>query len=368
MRGGKAPWNDLFSVDCHVTSSREWPVPDFVLYDNTRNLSVAAEFKPPGQSKREYLTGLGQAVSYTRGFDYGMLIVPDIADDGYPIAEYIRSVLELHEYAGAPICLLRYDPAQITADHAGSDIIRFFAERHEHPPQRAGIGAAFYAKWREISPEEMSCFLRKLYDEVISPTGDEGTKRDRAWAQVWQEVQAGHLHHWGGGVRHVADTRASYTAWMKNWRNFMNHVGWMETDGSLTQAGLTAMHTAILYGPDSQLFLGVIAKALLGTGKHLILINAINEFQDEYLSSTGPFANEAEWLSLIEDRLEDTGLLKRNPARHEAAVRASSRQFLKAEKQLWRQLQLIVPNGARVYHRGRGFVFDWARITQLVGE
>jgi hypothetical protein len=366
IRDGKPPWSDLFSVECHVTSSRDWPMPDFVLFDDARNLSIAAEFKPPGQPKREYLTGLGQAIAYTRGFDYGMLIVPDIADDGFLIADYIRSVLDLGDYAAAPVCLLRYDPSLITSDHAGSEVVRFFSPRSERPPIKAGIGSAFYAKWREISLEEMGCFLRKLYDEATNPTGSEGTKRDRAWLQVWKEIQAGNLHHWGGGVRHVADKKANFDGWMKNWRNFLNHVGWMETDGSLTESGLTALHTVHLYGANSEMFRGLTARAVLADGKHLILINAINELQDEQLSKHGPFANEAEWLSGIEDYLEDKGLLKRNPGRHDAAERKSSRGFLKAEKQLWRQLGFIVPNGQRVYHAGRGFIFDWARITEVV--
>ena len=58
VRAGLAPWNAIFSADSYVTASRTWPVPDFVLVDTTRQLTVGAEFKPPQQSKREYLTGV----------------------------------------------------------------------------------------------------------------------------------------------------------------------------------------------------------------------------------------------------------------------------------------------------------------------
>ncbi len=73
LRAGRAPWNTLFSTNTYVTASRTWPVPDFVLVDNGNVKAIAAEFKPPQQSKREYLTGLGQALSYSRDFDYGLL-------------------------------------------------------------------------------------------------------------------------------------------------------------------------------------------------------------------------------------------------------------------------------------------------------
>ena len=147
----------------------------------------------------------------------------------------------------------------------------------------------------------------------------------------------------------------------------MNHVGWMESDGALTEDGLAAWHVANIYGFASRLFLNSIARSLLLAGKHLILINAINQFQDNYLSGNGPFPDEQHWLGLIENDLEKRGLLKRNVGRHAAAVQNSGRQFLKAEKQLWKNTGLIIPRSAsRVYHQGRGFVFDWARITELV--
>lgn len=103
---------------------------------------------------------------------------------------------------------------------------------------------------------------------------------------------------------------------------------------------------------------------VLIAGKHLVLIHAISAFQDTHWG----FQVEADWLSSLEDYLETEGLLKRNPGRHQAAVAASARGFLKAEKQLWRNLGLIVPRGNRVFHPGRGFIFDWERITSLLAR
>jgi hypothetical protein len=118
-----------------------------------------------------------------------------------------------------------------------------------------------------------------------------------------------------------------------------------------------------LYGPTSRPFLDRLASAALQEGKHLILFNAISEYQDALI---GPFPEEDEWLRGLELYLEDKGLLKRNPARAAAAVQGSARGFLKAEKQFWRNLELIVPRGRRVFHPGRGFIFNWSRITDLI--
>ena len=110
VRAGRLPWDSIFSAGAYLTASRTWPVPDFVLVDPDRQVTAAAEFKPPKQTKREYLTGLGQALAYGRDFNYGLLVLPTIADDGYPIAEHVRS---LH--------LASRRPAELQSRHAIAD-------------------------------------------------------------------------------------------------------------------------------------------------------------------------------------------------------------------------------------------------------
>jgi len=108
-----------------------------------------------------------------------------------------------------------------------------------------------------------------------------------------------------------------------------------------------------------------VAKAVLIPGKHLILLNAISEFQD----SRPTHSDEGDWLDALEEYLEQKGLLKRNEQRAAAAVKKSERQFLKAEKQLWKNLELFIPRPPRgkfVFHPGRGFVVNWSRITDLL--
>ena len=92
IRSGSPSWSAALAVDVHVTSSRAWPQPDFVLVDG-HGLALGAEFKPPAQSKREYLTGLGQAVAYTRDFSYAALIIPDISDHCFRLGRPAYAVL-----------------------------------------------------------------------------------------------------------------------------------------------------------------------------------------------------------------------------------------------------------------------------------
>jgi hypothetical protein len=363
VRAGLAPWNAIFSADSYVTASRTWPVPDFVLVDTTRHLTVGAEFKPPQQSKREYLTGLGQAISYSRDFHYGLLILPTIADDGYRIADHVREVLRQPPLISVPVGILVYDPSGLSPHNPSFDELHFFNTRVDAPSRLTALDQSFYAKWREMSPQEMFLLLSFSYDEMRLPVSTTCTIRDRAFGRLWSDIQTGAVHHWGGGIRHYS--ASIRTAVSKNYRNFMFHVGWTEASGTLTKEGLEALHVGSLYGAGSRPFLDAIAKAALIAGKHLILFNAISEFQD----GLTVVPDEPIWLGKLEEFLEDKGLLKRNLARGAAAVAGSARAFLKAEKQLWKNLELIVPKGStRVFHPGRGFIFNWARMTALLQE
>lgn len=354
---GEAAWS-MLGTDSYVTTSRSWPVPDFVLADSA-GVTMAAEFKPPQQSKREYLTGLGQACAYTRDFDYGLLIIPTLSDDGYLIAQHVVEVLSQSHFRDCPVGVIEYDPRTLSPSNPSFSEVRAAVVRSLRPTAPASLDVSFYAKWREMAPQEMSLLLSYSYDEMRLPSSSTGTVRDRAFTLLWNDIQSGRVMHWGGGVRNYNVSLRTGVA--KNYRNFFFHIGWTDGTGTLTKDGLDALHVALLYGHGSEPFLDCVSRAVLGAGKHLVLFHAISDYQDSV-----SIANEADWLDGLETYLEDKGLLKRNPARHIAARAGSARQFLKAEKQIWRQLGLIRPRARRVFHPGRGFIFDWARITELV--
>ncbi len=344
-------------------------MPDFVILDVENGTAIAAEYKPPNQSKREYLTGLGQTLAYTRDFHYALLVVPDVSDDDYHIAAHIADVLSQAIASPLPVGLLQYDPRTISSDDPGFEILKPLEVRTGALSHRVAVDQSFWAKWRDMSPNELGLFLSYLYDEGrTGSSGGRGTIRDRAFNRLWQQMVAGQTRHWGGAHRSGLSA-ATKVAWGKNFRNFVNHIGWCLPDGKLTDSGLQALRIVHQYGHDSRLFLDHLAHAVLVGGKHLVLMNAINEYQDKYLSQTGSFSSEQDWLQELETHLDTSGLLKRNPGRHDAAVEHVPRGFLKAEKTLWRNLGFVVgagPHKARVFHRGRGFVFDWSRITSLL--
>jgi hypothetical protein len=331
-----------------------------VVVDETTGILLAAEFKPPAQTKREYLTGVGQAVAYTRDFNYAALVMPQYADDGYNIGQHVFDVLDQTLYDAAPIALMTYDPAVLSPANPGCNLIRPLTSRTAPLITSPNVTDSFYAKWRDASPEELGLFLEYLYDEGRAVNAV-GTVRDRAFDRLWADMVAGSTRNWSDNHRRInANHRV---AWGKNYRNFVTHLDWILPGGALTGTGLEALHIVHRYGHRSQVFLDLLARAVLLPGKHLVLVNAISRYQDG-----GPIPGvEQDWLDGVEQYLEDEGLLKRNPGRHSAAIQNVARGFLKAEKTLWRRLGLIVPRGGRVFHPGRGFIFNWERITGLVG-
>jgi hypothetical protein len=360
IRAQSPDWAHLFSPSAHIVSSRAWPQPDWVVVDETTGILLAAEFKPPAQTKREYLTGVGQAVAYTRDFNYAALVMPQYADDGYNIGQHVFDVLDQTLYDAAPIALMTYDPAVLSPANPGCNLIRPLTSRTAPLITSPNVTDSFYAKWRDASPEELGLFLEYLYDEGRAVNAV-GTVRDRAFDRLWADMVAGSTRNWSDNHRRInANHRV---AWGKNYRNFVTHLDWILPGGALTGTGLEALHIVHRYGHRSQVFLDLLARAVLLPGKHLVLVNAISRYQDG-----GPIPGvEQDWLDGVEQYLEDEGLLKRNPGRHSAAIQNVARGFLKAEKTLWRRLGLIVPRGGRVFHPGRGFIFNWERITGLVG-
>ncbi|MEW5930373.1 MAG: hypothetical protein AB1941_23170 [Gemmatimonadota bacterium] len=369
IRTGRPPWDAVFSVDAHFTTSRNWPVPDFVIVDNANGIKAAGEFKPPNQSKREYLTGLGQATAYTRDFHHGLLILPEVADDGYRIADHVLNVVSQDVVTSVPLGLLVYDPRTFSQTNPAFDVRYPLRPRVGALTRPASVEESFWAKWREVSPEELGRFVTYLFEE--GHRGGAGTIRDRAFARLWTDIVGGAVRNWRGNPRAVSNTAAQRTAWGKNFRNFLFHIGWTLGDGRLTETGLEAFRLVHQYGADSQIFLDFLTREVLLAGKHLVLINSLVEFQNHRIRTEGPFPEDrgSTHLDEVEVHLEDRGFVKRNPGRHGAAVHHAPRGFFKAEKQLWRELGLLVPYGpagGNAYHPRQGFVFDWTRITSLL--
>ena len=134
IRKNKASWvlrERLTQQTIYWQGFSDWPRPDIAFQDSRTKSTIAIEFKPPGQAKREYITGIGQAFAYLKDFEFSALIVPLKTEDGFDIANYIKSCLEQDYATMIPIALFAYkkDPAY------NNDLIPLIELRpRSHPP------------------------------------------------------------------------------------------------------------------------------------------------------------------------------------------------------------------------------------------
>ena len=178
---GANPWARAFGSSVVITSSSDWPEPDFVFHDPTRKIAYAFEFKPPGQDRREYLTGLGQALGYLKRFDQALLVVPSEAE-GFQIADYVADLVQ-----GIPlqIGLVSYD-----SENVGT--VRLLQPPPSQPvgpleKNRAALSNTFWAFWMDQSVNEFYLMLRTAF-EMRRRSGD---IRELVFRRVFELMKSG---------------------------------------------------------------------------------------------------------------------------------------------------------------------------------
>ena len=59
-----------------VTTDASFPSPDAAFFDEENKFLVSFEFKPPTESKRGILTGVGQSIAYLQDSNISYLVAP----------------------------------------------------------------------------------------------------------------------------------------------------------------------------------------------------------------------------------------------------------------------------------------------------
>ncbi len=352
LRSGTAGWahKRLTPKTIRWQSMADWPRPDIAFEDRTTKASLALEFKPPKQPKREYVTGLGQACTYLNEFEFSGLIVPERADDGYPIADYICDTLS-NVLVAVPIALFSYgaDPSIITPhrnlrtrDNPPSDIPR-------------GIGKGmFWAYWRDVSNHEILELLH-MTDQTKRPTFDNVFKR------FWKNRACkGKAQTWEGRFRkRKQPNQKSYFGEKTNAHLALRHAGLLDSAGGLTASGYRLLHTGRVYGADSTAFLELLAYAVMTEGQHIELIFWIDKTQRGIAGKDKKHAGG--FYKALDRALAVEGVISPRPASSAKAT------FLRDEFKLWNKLGLLQHETQNQYfHPGYGLAFDWRKIVSIV--
>lgn len=382
---GEWSYGNGFGQDFYrVGTNADFPSPDAAFYDSTNHNLASFEFKPPTETKRGILTGIGQAIAYLQSCDLSFLIAPRQLED-YDLGTYLMDLFQSQLGGKLPVGLILYekdDPSHVTLAHhadlpdagggrrAEPRASRFWAKHQDLPIQLFHLllhyyylkkvhiidGDPFARCWRErlISPSILEDFSAvPVYDlsgnRIMTVAGEKPI-------QFLEKTLANTAHfppdkrkvH----IAHAIDTTFTgdnyFNALKKNYVTFLKHLQVIDSENNLTERGFALYHLGLVNGPSSKVFTDYFTKEVLTTGHHLDLI-----LDFDRLRQLNPTDRIDSILPRMEADYESKGYLKRNPNRQQNAV--SQVKFLKYERILWKALKLM----------GQDYTIQWRKITEI---
>jgi len=380
---------DFYRVGCDST----FPSPDATFYDDVRKMMVAFEFKPPTETKRGILTGLGQTIAYLKNSNIAYLIVPDRLDD-FLIGNYMRDLFEEQIGEKLPIGLITYDnnsPSNVSLIRNVNSIEkvrefkatpsgRFWAKHLDMPiPLFHLILHCYYLKMigRIDGDAFVYCWNNYLVPESVLDTLSPITVNDingnpiktlsgrknitffekkintyRKIISPEEKIIAQQKLIKDRDTSFIGDNY--YNSIRKNFVTFLKHIGVIDSVGNITDDGFKLYHLGLVNGPHSMLFRDYFTQRVLMTGNHLDLIFDLDVLSNKYRCAK----NMMEIRQLLEVEYEDKGMIKRNPNRKAADI--SKVEFLKYEFILWNSLGLFADTEG-IPEKS----FNWKKITEI---
>jgi len=342
---GVNPWKKMYNPTIVITSSSDWPEPDFV-FDDKKGLTYGFEFKPPEQVRREYLLGVGQAVAYLNHFSHSTLILPKIAEN-FEIADYIS---DLVRKIPLKIGVIAYDPSNIEELEV---VVPYPANPVGPLVKRASIGKVFWAFWMDESIHEFYLMLKKSY-ELRHKRGD---IKEEVFSHVFKLMKEGKTYANNGKLRKLGG-KLKFSSWFLNYRLPFLHCGLWSLDGKPTLIGTRILSIGDTYGWDSEEFRNALAKAYLVNGKHLLLMRYIWDIQTDAIGKGTKHKTTKEYLDFMANEL-----MKRGFGRAHRGVRRN----LQAMISLWGGgFRILKRCGKSYYFKEFGIVPDWGKITSII--
>lgn len=357
IREGDPTIKQIFSCQMSRSADWEWPRPDYVCIDEILKCSYALEFKPPLQTKREYLTGLGQAVSYLQKHLYSGLIVPIVSDDGFHIANFILDTLKASEFANIALSLYSYDPRDV---YAGVKLLRGI----EHKRVSTSIKEidlekteTFWCWWRDCSQYELYDLLELafIYNEQ---EGDIYT--NKIYPEFYERLVTGRTKRWDGAPRTKKRSNNSYKAEKQNYKIPLTQLE-LWNEGHLTNLGFKMLEIGKKYGPNSEAFMNALGYLILVNGKHLELIKEFEKFQvDEQIPDSSK-----KFLIYVEKYLTAQGSIG---TRKPTAITTNAKEtYIRDEPKLWNKLDIMEKSTSKDYFfKNEGYKFNWHKISDLL--
>jgi len=342
---GVDPWRTLYKPTIVITSSSEWPEPDFV-FDDRRGMTYGFEFKPPEQVRREYLLGLGQAVAYLTHFSHSTLILPQTTEN-FNIAEYISSIVR---NLPLKIAVITYEPTDIRQLKV---LVPYPSQPVGPLEKKAAVGKVFWAFWMDESIHEFYLMLKRSYELRNEPDDI----KEKVFKDVFTLMQQGKTYANDGTPRRLGG-RLKFSSWFLNYRLPLLHCGLWSLDGKPTIIGTRILSIGDTYGWDSEEFRNALAKAYLINGRHLLLLKYIWDIQINMINNGIKHQTQNEYLNKVADEL-----MKRGFGRAHRGVRRN----LQAMISLWGGgFKILKTRKNSYYFKGFGLAPDWGKITSIL--
>lgn len=355
IRNSDKNFKQIFSPSIIRTGDWDWPRPDYVCYDEKLKASYALEFKPPFQSKREYLTGLGQSLSYLQKHTYSGLIVPYFADDGFRIAEFINDTLSSAEFKNVCASLYAYNQHSYEID-----ILRQIKCVRENVSLQVKLTEVktFWCWWRDLSQFELYDLLNLsfIYGDC---SGD--IYSNHIYPEFYNKMVNKQTKQWDGTPRNKGGTPQSMKSEKQNYKIPLVQLDlFTREEGRLTDKGYEMLSIGKKYGPDSIKFLDALTYLILVDGRHLDLVNMVVKFQK--LNNVPDSSKE--YAISLENFLSEQGCIgKRKPT---AVTTGAKNSYMRDEMKLWNKLGLLIAPTNNYFISGEGYSFNWERITRIL--
>ena len=380
---------DFYRVGCDTT----FPSPDAAFYDDAKKLMVSFEFKPPTETKRGILTGLGQSIAYLNSSNLSYLIVPQTLED-FQIGKYMTDLFINQIEENLPVGLITYEnnnPTNVSLIHnvtaLKKEVVfkslvneRFWAKHQDMPLPLFHL--LLYCFYRKKTDNKMTedpfsfCWDNYMFPKsnqtsitttpVKDIKGDIITTLGRNKPLTYNEKKIAKINLLHGATKTaaIADFKvkesSSYNgnggsrSIRKYCMAFLSHIGVVDSINSITDLGFKLFHLGLVNGPSSKVFRDYFTQTILITGHHLDLIFDLDNLCNEHRGKK----TIVQIREIMLNEYLTKGMIKQNPNRQ--ASEESGVGFLKYEFILWKSLGLLVDTNGKPE-----ISFNWKKITEV---
>lgn len=380
--------SELYRIGCNSN----FPSPDAAFRDDSKDITITFEFKPPTETKRGILTGLGQSIAYLNSSNLSYLVIPEFLED-FKIGDYVSDLFKNQVVDKLPIGLITYEnniPSNVSLIHnvnlqnkiTFSNPIsnsRFWAKHQDLPiPLFHLLLHCYYLK--KIGQVKVDAFSY-CWNTFLFPNSNIASLKSTTVLDVsnneiytlsgikkisFMEKRINQIHRLSGQAQIDAIAKLTkdadsnfvgdnyYNSIKKNFVTFLKHIEVIDSDGELTDEGFKLYHLGVVNGPNSKLFKDYFTKTVLLIGHHLDIIFDLENLCNDY-KGVSEFSEIKQKLYI---EYEAKGMIKKNPSR--VAGSASTVNFLKYEDILWNSLELKGVSAGKPNNR-----FNWKSITEI---